>query len=123
MKPLLEARNVAQKEVGVFRRWFENDFFDLIVWYKPDGKTLIGFQLCYDKSYAERALTWTIGGGYQHDRIDDGEPSPIINSTPLVVADGVFDSATIANKFLEAAGSLEKELRDLIYDKIREYSP
>ena len=39
------------------RRWLSDDFFDLIVWYRPDD-TIHGFQLCYDKPYWERALTW-----------------------------------------------------------------
>jgi hypothetical protein len=44
-----------------------DDYFDLIVWYEPDGG-VHGFQLCYDKPGRERALTWTLVDGFRHGR-------------------------------------------------------
>ena len=38
------------------RRWISDDYFDFIVWYETDVQ-IYGFQLCYDKSGRERALT------------------------------------------------------------------
>jgi hypothetical protein len=69
---LSEIRNARQVEGEGFRRWFTDDYFDLIVWYGNDRR-LIGFQLCYDKQERERALTWTLEHGFQHNRIDSGE--------------------------------------------------
>jgi hypothetical protein len=69
---LVEIRNTRQIEGEGFRRWFTDEFFDLIVWY-DEKRTLVGFQLCYDKEGRERALTWTREHGFQHNRIDDGE--------------------------------------------------
>jgi hypothetical protein len=54
------------------RRWLSDDFFDLIVWYRPDD-TIHGFQLCYDKPYWERALTWLSDRGFSHMEVDSGE--------------------------------------------------
>ena len=71
---LSEIRNARQVEGEGFRRWFTDDYFDLIVWYGNDRR-LIGFQLCYDKQERERALTWTLEHGFQHNRIDSGELS------------------------------------------------
>ena len=51
-----------------FRRWFTDEYFDLIAWYETPAakdarpgamKELKGFQLCYDKTGRERALTST----------------------------------------------------------------
>jgi len=56
---LTEIRNARQVEGEGFRRWFTDDYFDLIVWY-GDQNAMIGFQLCYDKQGKERALTWTV---------------------------------------------------------------
>ena len=45
------------------RRWLSDDFFDLVIWYRPDD-TIYGFQLCYDKPSWERALTWMSDRGF-----------------------------------------------------------
>jgi hypothetical protein len=49
------------------RRWLSDDFFDLIIWYRPDD-TIYGFQLCYDKPYWERALTRMCDKGFSQAR-------------------------------------------------------
>lgn len=38
------------------RQWIADDYFDLCVWYEPNGD-LFGFRLCYDKDADERVLT------------------------------------------------------------------
>lgn len=40
---MLKETPVAQKEKGLVRRWFEDEYFQLIVWYKNDSNTIIGF--------------------------------------------------------------------------------
>lgn len=70
---LREIYNPKQYSGEGFRRWFTDDYFDLIVWYKNDRKTIDGFQLCYDKEHKERALTWRSSGSYVHTGVDDGE--------------------------------------------------
>jgi len=45
---MLKELNVAQKEEDIFRRWFKDDYFDLIVWYNRNDYSIRGFQLCYD---------------------------------------------------------------------------
>jgi hypothetical protein len=48
------------------RRWFADDFFELMVWY-DERSNAEGFQLCYDRGRRERALTWTKANGLRHD--------------------------------------------------------
>ncbi len=102
------------------RRWFSDDYFDLIVWAAPDGSPT-GFQLCYDKYKKERALTWTTGNGYSHERVDDGESNPSKNLTPILVPNGVCPTQHILERFLERSTELDSRLRSFIVDKLREY--
>jgi len=114
---LREIPHVRQIEEEGFRRWFSDEFFDLIVWY-DDSKTLKGFQLCYGKEGVEKVLTWKKHKGYSHDNIDDGEVPGRHKKTPILTKDGVFRGDLIAKKFLEAAGEMEHDLVEFIHDKI-----
>ena len=49
---LSEFKGVKQNRTDGFRRWFLDDYFDLIVWYN-NSHDIEGFQLCYDKKYSE----------------------------------------------------------------------
>lgn len=118
---LKENPNVRQIEGDPPRRWFSDDFFDLIVWFAPDG-AVCGFQLCYDREYKPRALTWMKEGGYRHDGIDDGESDlGGHKSTPVLVQDGAFDKQDIGARFEAESAGLPKEVRDKVLEKIREY--
>lgn len=57
------------------RQWFADDYFDLYVWYQPDG-AIFGFRLCYEKDGDERGLTWMHTGAFRHERVDAGNTSP-----------------------------------------------
>jgi hypothetical protein len=102
------------------RRWFSDEFFDLIVWYDY-SHNIDGFQLCYDKDSNERALTWMINGNYRHDRIENGETPYSSKKTPIILRDGVFNKQKIAALFKKEAKSIDKEIADLVYHKILEY--
>ena len=102
------------------RKWFADDDFDLIVWFGEDGG-IWGFQFCYDHDRAECALTWTTEAGYSHDRVDDGEPNPTKNRTPILVPDGQFASDEIMRRFHDSSAELETAVRDFIFDKLRGY--
>ena len=94
---LTETKNVRQIDGEPRRRWFWNDYFDIIVWFSDDNE-IIGFQLCYDKSKRQRVLTWNKGTGYSHDKIDDGEGDPgKPKGTPILMADGIFEKEKISS--------------------------
>ena len=113
---LREIKNVRQHAEEGYRRWFVNDFFDLIVWYNKG--TVTGFQLCYDKTGNERSLTWNRDRGYSHNKIDDGEVTGHNKMTPILVADGLFDKNSIAEKFRSAGRGIDAELAAFIYNKL-----
>lgn len=103
------------------RRWFSDDYFDLIVWIDRNEK-ISGFQLCYDKHKAERALTWTKDKGYTHERIDDGEANPTKNRTPILVPDGIFGVKEITELFSKKSSAIAPDIRSFVLEKLRGYS-
>ncbi len=117
---LVEIKDVRQIPNEGFRRWFRDREFDLIVWYEDNAVS--GFQLCYDKTGLERALTWHKEDGYSHNKIDDGE-NPFSNKmAPILVADGVFKKAEVAKSFKQHAAQIEEDLVESIYTRIMDYS-
>ena len=117
---LYEYSNVRQIKGEGTRRWFADDDFDLIIWYDYSDK-IKGFQLCYDKQYSERALTWKRNGSYSHNKIDDGDVTFGNKKTPILVADGLFDKNIIGELFLEKSSDIDKDIVDFVYKKISEY--
>ncbi len=123
---LAEIKGARQVRGEGFRRWFTDDYFDLIVWYENERSpvtALRGFQLCYDKSGRERALTWTSEHGFQHNRIDAGETPGHAKMSPVIVADGEFRPQPIADLFRKEAAQIDKRLADFVHSKIMAYRP
>lgn len=116
---LREIRNVSQNEKGVLRRWFSDDYFDLIVWTDLDGLP-IGFQLAYDLDGRERALTY-LRGSYRHAEVDSGEDAATSHKAPILVADGAFDTGGILHRFLAAAGGMDRNIRDYVVGGLEKY--
>jgi len=115
-----EENNLRQINGDPERRWFSDQFFDLIVWFDENDK-IIGFQLCYDKQKDERSLTWKEESGYAHHRIDDGEKRPgRFKSSPILVTDGIFDSETISNIFKEESQHIDQNISTFVYKKLLE---
>jgi hypothetical protein len=102
------------------RRWISDDYFDLVVWYES-GQKVHGFQLCYNKSGNERALTWIRNRGFVHTAIDSGESTPTANRTPILVADGAFPFELIISEFIARGKHLPAEIRDLVLTSIKDY--
>jgi hypothetical protein len=103
------------------RRWIYDDYFDLIVW-GVSADTLIGFQLCYDKPGRERALTWKRDKGLSHMAVSGGDTSPLGNYTPILVPDGEFPADMVTRQFLWRSAGIDSWIRDLVMEKIGEYS-
>ena len=116
---LVEVKEVKQFENEGFRRWFTDNYFDLIIWY--DGDTISGFQLCYDKEESERSLTWIKGKGFSHNKIDNGEKPGHTKMTPILVQDGLFDKETIAAKFKKDSKKIDIEISLFVYSKLLTY--
>jgi hypothetical protein len=117
MSLLRELADIRQVPGEPRRRWFSSPDLDLIVWL-DDTDTMLGFQLCYDKSRGERALTWRADRGYEHAAVDDGEARPSHKETPILVANGHLNRERVADLFREASVSIPPRIRDSVADLI-----
>jgi len=115
---LYEIKDVQQEDGGPFCRWFADRDFDLFVWINPDD-SFFGFQLCYQKSRDEKALTWKHTTGFVHEKVDFGSKERS-NVTPILVADGVFPKDKVASQFLERSKEIDPVISEFVYKKIIE---
>jgi hypothetical protein len=100
------------------KRWFADDYFDIIFWLDRDS-VISGFQLCYDKQRNERALTWIKGKGFRHDFIDGGEESPAKNRSPILMKDGDFPVAQVLDRFMTRSENMEQALKLFVINKFK----
>jgi len=118
---LQECNNVRQIEDETPRRWFSDEFFDLIVWC-DEASEIIGFQLCYDLARRPRAIHWRRETGFAHYRVDDGESRPgKVKSTPILMKDGLFDATGIAERFRKECGEIEPQIAQFVYATLLKY--
>jgi hypothetical protein len=105
-------------------RWFSNEDFDLFVWFDDLG-AIRAFELCYDRSDVERALTWSPARGYQHWRVDTGEATGLnYDMTPILEPDDAqFPKERVTAAFLAAANGLEPAIRSFVAERLQEAPP
>jgi hypothetical protein len=118
---LEEIINVRQVKGDLRRRWFSCSTMDLVVWFDQSDSP-VGFQYCYDKGSAERALTWTLESGFSHMAIDDGEGGGLQQkASPILVADGNFDAVRNIDLFLKNSQCLPAEILDFVNARFSEF--
>lgn len=104
------------------RRWFSSPTLDLIVWLEENDE-IVGFQLCYDKTRHERAITWRRDTGFAHEAVDDGEGRPgKYKATPILLPDGAFQARTIAGEFQAQSAEVAPRIAGFVHAKLMEYS-
>jgi hypothetical protein len=78
--------------------------------------------LCYDIKGDQHALTWREGSGFSHNRVDAGEDSIYrYKMTPVLVLDGVFDPATIAERFKRESEAIDETVANFVSEKLMQY--
>ena len=123
MEALTENRNVRQRPEEGFRRWFLNEYFDLIFWYESAQGELTGFQLCYSRNVTERAFSW-----YRNKRgshfVSSGADQRGIRSFATAILHG--DAGPVPEEVLrrlrEEQGELDDDLLELVISAAREYN-
>jgi len=119
---LVEYPNAKQYPGERFRRWFQDDFFDLIIWLQEDRKTVYGFQLCYDVQGNEHCLTWKRDAGYAHEVVDEGDSISPTKMSPIQIPDGPFPYKKVLDEFLDRFPKTDKRLLFFVYDKVIEFT-
>src|SRR5690606_35771569 len=80
---------VRQDDERGSRRWFQDEYFDLFVWQDAAGAP-IAFQLCYQRDAGEGAISWSVGDGFRHARVDAGRSVGLAPPmTPVLRPDGM----------------------------------
>jgi len=116
---LAEVEHVRQRVGEPRRRWFASDDLDLIVWVDV-AERFVGFQLCYGRPKAERALTWSAAGGYWHAAVDDGERGGLnYKGSPVLVRDGPLDVRGLERRLAEAAEQLPADVNAFVVARLR----
>jgi hypothetical protein len=114
----VEARQLAGEQ---HRRWFSSEDFDLIVWF--DGRGAVAqFELCYDRSDVERALTWSPTRGYRYWRVDTGDASGYMyGMTPVLEPDdSEFPKDRVIATFVAASEGLDPAIRSFVVQRLQE---
>lgn len=104
---LREINAVRQNPNEPHKRWFSSASLDLVAWF-DDSDVLVGFQLCYDKSSAERAVVWRRSGQrLEHMTVDDGESAlGKHKASPILAASRRLPLQRVREKFLLEATEL-----------------
>jgi len=99
------------------RRWFNGEEMDLIVWHKAEE--IIGFQLCYDKSTNEKAISWKQGFGLKHEDVnnDDVRDGPYKGS-PVLTQNDAYDVGKIRHNFENYAENIPEDIKAFIIDRL-----
>ena len=94
---LREIRGVAQRSPALTRRWFQDDYFDLIVWQDASGD-IVRFQFCYARETRnERLLEWRRRRGFQHLKLEARDQAkPGRDDAWALKLDGAFPYAVLA---------------------------
>ena len=114
---LREIKPVKQNPDEGFRRWFTDEYWDLYVWTDEDEE-ITGLQLCYGKPNDEHALTWFRDRKFIHTKISSSRPFAGNVMSPILVADGLFDNKSVAERFWNDGRHIEEELRWFVREKI-----
>ena len=118
---LREISSTRQNNRHMRKRWFSDSDMDLFIWFRQQVPAR--FQLSYNKRSQEHAITWDSETGFSHNRVDSGEQETCFKykMTPILLADGDFDAATIARDFLRASENIEESLADFIFARLLEH--
>lgn len=110
-------KEIFNQKQGAERRWFASEAADLYIWQDKKGG-IEGFEYCYRIRAAEFSLRWRSESGFEHARVDDGEPSPFKNNTPVTLSFMAPNWGVVAKHFREHGKSLEEVLYNFILNKL-----
>jgi hypothetical protein len=117
---LREVLNINQP-IGQPRRWFLDNFFDLMVWVGDDNR-VSGFELGYDKQGNFRSITWRAGIGYHHHKVDLGESNPgKPKGTPILISSEGFNKEDVLGKFSESCHEIDVPISRFIRTKLESF--
>ena len=118
---MLVELNINQNEKNKKKCWFQDEYFDLFIWFDINNGEMINFQLCYDRLKRERVMSWDDEKGFNHYHVDDGEGSPHKNMSPVFIQNGRFAYSEAMPKFVKSSRQIDKKISRFIIEKLDEY--
>ncbi len=100
------------------RRWYQDDLFDLYVWFDAGG-AITHFQLAYDKPTIEKALDWKNDDGFMHYRVNQYSPEGPGSMTPLLIMDPKFPKQRVMRQFDESASAIDIGVASFVSQMLR----
>jgi len=115
-----EIPNVRQHPGESRRRWFVDDYFELIVWFDRADRIVL-FELSYDLERDWRAIRWNAALGCSHFRVDDGEDRPHRNAAPLLRVIVEAPPAEMLEAFEAHSQTLDPDIAATVTARLLEY--
>jgi len=117
-----EIANVRQRTGESRRRWFYDDYFELVVWFREAG-AITQFELSYDLDRDWRAIRWKEGTACTHYRVDDGEDRPHRNAAPMLRTTSGGPPDEVFTRFAArcSPGGLEAEIGEFVVGRLGEW--
>lgn len=104
---MLREITASNRTEGPFRRrWYQDDLFDLYVWFDGNG-AITHFQLAYDKPMVEKAIDWKDGDGFMHYRVNQYAAEAVGSMTPLLILDPTFPKQRVLREFNGRASGID----------------
>ncbi len=114
---LNEIRLAGSGENGTRRKWFNSRDMDLVVWIEDDE--FVEFQLCYDRRFNEKIVTWRLKHGLTHNVVDDGESKPgKLKQSPVFAENLQLDASFVSGVFLTQTEHVDKEIVRFVLGKL-----
>ena len=122
---LREIKLSRQDDPALRKRWFEDAYFDLFLWFRtaalPSGVPF-HMQLCYGKPAREKAVSWRCGHGYFHDGVLSYQPGDVVAKSSLLQAGGAFDFSSVNARFLRDSANLDIGVRKFVLEKLHHFA-
>ncbi len=111
----MEIQGVRQRPEEGFRRWFSNNYFDIVIWYEEEGGEISGIQFCYGKPFSEKAFTWE-STSQSHHYVTEQRKSA--SATGMLKGDAGIISESVMKQLKEESHEMDKDLLVLVLEKI-----
>ncbi len=116
---LREIKAVRQIHGEPRRRWFEDDYFDLIIW-QDEGEDILGFELHFDKKASPQAVRWDKPNRFEFFSVDDGEfRADRFKMAPVLMPARKNLHVPVAYKFRVESNNIQPRISSFIFDKLK----
>lgn len=120
---LFEVKHLKQDSEQQHKRWFCDNYFDLLIWTDNLTKKFVKFELSFQKAYAERILSWSQENGFKlKDVADEDLLWSNQQLSPVYKPEVPFCAKQLAETFRSACEMIDASISNFVYQRILGYS-